>query len=82
MNWNLFNKLTLDDKTRKKPFVNDVVLLQPPPPKKSIFTVTWYTCDKCNRKESVAETVQSRRADEGFSTHVRCVCGNKFVING
>lgn len=77
--WDLYHELTLIDSNRTQQIEEEIVevnnTLNP-------FTNTWYTCDKCGKKESAVDFAQTRRADEGISSTILCICGNKFTING
>jgi DNA-directed RNA polymerase subunit M/transcription elongation factor TFIIS len=45
------------------------------------FQNTWYTCNKCGKKESYLIQAQTRKSDEGITTKVFCSCGNQFTIS-
>jgi len=40
------------------------------------------TCNKCGSKRTFSYQKQTRSADEGFTTFIQCVCGNKWRYSG
>lgn len=40
-----------------------------------------YTCFKCKGKQTTYTQLQTRRADEGMTTYVKCIkCGNSWRV--